>query len=160
MVHFTATDPAPGSGLARVSVDVDGLAVTNGQAVDLLWDALGVHTLTVAAEDVADLRTVRSVTFSVIATLDGLEAEVRRLAQLGEIKDPGTVTSLLAKIQAAQAAVARGCPDAAFHVLGALLNEIAATQDTWFGTRITPRAAGLLTSDVQFVQARTARTCR
>ncbi len=160
VVHFTATDPVPGSGLARVSADVDGLAVTSGQKVDLLWDALGVHTLTVATEDVAGLRTVRSITFSIVATLDGLEAEVRRLASLGEIKDPGTVTSLLAKIQAAQAAVARGCPDAAFHVLGALLNEIAATQASWFGTRITPKAAGLLTGDVEFVQARTARTCR
>jgi hypothetical protein len=160
VVHYAATDPAPGSGLALVSAGLDGVAVANGQSVDVLWDALGVHTLTVAAEDAAGLKTTRSTTFSIVATLDSLEGTVRRLDQIGDIKHHGTATSLLAKIHAAQAAVARNCPDEAYHVLDALLHEVrAGTGRLPFTKRITERAVDLLTSDVQFVQAQLPRTC-
>ena len=48
-VSFTASDAL--SGLTAVAADLDGVAVTNGQTIQLLTLSLGTHILTVSASD-------------------------------------------------------------------------------------------------------------
>ena len=63
-VLFSATDEL--SGIASVVGDVDGVAVTNGQVI---YPALGSHTLTVVATDNVGNTITQSVTFNVVNTV-------------------------------------------------------------------------------------------
>ena len=48
-VNFTINDPQPGSGIDSVVGFLDGDEVADNQSIDLLWFALGEHTLEVTA---------------------------------------------------------------------------------------------------------------
>ena len=149
VVHFSASDPAPGSGLSVVNATLDAQVVTAGQAVDLLFFALGSHTLQVTATDVAGWSTTRATTFTIIATIDSLPDLIRELRRRGEIDSDGIMQSFLAKALAAQSAAARGNRTPAINELNALLNDVAAQS----GKHITTRAANLLSGDVRYVIA-------
>ena len=148
-VHFGATDPMPGSGLKSVNATLDGTAVTDGQTVDLFLFALGTHTETATAEDIAGWKTTQSASFEVIATLGSLSDTITALRGSGDISKDGLAQSLLAKVDAAISSQDRGQRTAALNQLQALLNELQA-QD---GKQISHRAAQILDADVRYVMA-------
>ena len=133
-VHFSATDPTPGSGIATVTGKLDGTAVNNGQSVDLFWYALGTHTLAVTAKDVAGWSKSGAANFELIATRASLEATIHELRRRGEIDNDGIERSLVTQAQ---------------HNLNALLNHI----DAQSGQHLSVRGANLLRGDVNYVIA-------
>ena len=148
-VHFSATDPVPGSGLAQLAGNLDGTTVSNGDSIDLLFYPLGAHTVSATAKDVAGWSTTNSASFQLIATIGSVQDLIRELRRRGEIDSDGVMNSLLAKAQAAAASIARGNRTAALNQLGALLNELAAQS----GKHITARGAAIASADVQYVMA-------
>jgi hypothetical protein len=134
VVHFSASDAVPGSGVSSVTGLLDGTSVSNAESVDLLWYALGTHTLSVTAEDVAGWTTSGSASFQIIATRASLGDLIRKLRDLGEIDSDGITNSLLTKVE---------------HNLGALLHEL----DAQSGKHVTTRAAALIKGDAEYVIA-------
>lgn len=144
-VEVTATDAK--SGIDAVTVMLDGDDYTEDE-IDLLGLDLGDHTISVAASDRAGNQTVVSVTFTVVADLTSLKATVERLADSGDIADPGIRRSLLQSIAAAQASVDRDRPDVAVRQLEALANQVSALDSK----KITDMAAAVLADDMAAVQ--------
>jgi len=135
------------SGVKTLVADLDGTPVTNDQVIDLYTLSLGDHTLMVTAVDFYGNTATQSVTFSVMATPDSLAAGVKRLFEEGKIDNAGIADSLLQKLDAVQAALARGNTKAAMNVLTAFINEVNAQS----GKHITPEAAMLLVTDAQWI---------
>ena len=118
------------SGVDRVVITLDGSPVVDGSDLDLLDLSLGTHTLLVVATDRSGNEATRSVTFEVEATIGSLIAAVERFVDDGAIADSGTARSLLRKLDAARAAVARGADEAAHNQLRAFVNEVRALPST------------------------------
>jgi hypothetical protein len=133
IVHATATDPAPGSGLRTVSTTVDGASAADGQSVDLLLFALGTHTVAISAEDVAGWRSSASASFELIATAESIVATIDLLRARGLIDSDGVANSLRVKAELAH--------------WNPLRNELRAQA----GNHITQQAADLLDADVAYV---------
>jgi hypothetical protein len=145
-IDFEVTDDL--SGVYSVQAYLDGVPVEDGDTIDLLQLSLGQHTLTVIAEDTASNVTEQSVTFTVVATLHSLEDTVMRLLESGDIDNKGIANSLLAKLDAAQAAYERGNVEAARNILDAFINEVEAQR----GKHISEWAADLLIADASAVR--------
>jgi hypothetical protein len=107
-VQFDVSDPVPGSGIKTVVSLLDGNEVSNGEQVDLLWFALGTHTLAVSAADVAGWSTSRSSAFEIIATLSSLRDLILELRRRGEIDSDGTANSFISKVEGAEQVHANG----------------------------------------------------
>jgi hypothetical protein len=136
------------SGVHDVEITLDGQPVANGDDIDLLDLTLGDHTLAVVAEDTAGNVAETSVTFAVEATLDTLVGAVERFSESGAIAEPGTSSSLLAKLQAAIDAETRGNERAAARQVGAFINEVSALS----AKKIDVAAAHLLLDDAGMVR--------
>ena len=147
-VNFSATDG--GSGLIAGSPEsfVDGVPVANGQNIALLTLALGEHVFTVSAMDAAGNPAVRTVTFRIVATIDSLIAAVNALAGQQQM-DEALRRSLLAKLEDAKQALARGNSKVAINKLNDLIDQINAN----IGQRITPAAGQVLVTDARYVIA-------
>ncbi len=145
-LEFSAEDVGP-SGLKNVWADLDGTPVTNGQVIDLLTLALGDHTLTVYAIDNSDNQSSASVTFSVIATLPSLRADLSRFYAEGKIDNRGVYNSLMMKLIQAENAIAKGKYQNARNLLKAFISEVQAQS----GKHITPEAAAILIADANWV---------
>ncbi len=98
-IDFAVTDA---TGVASVAAALDGTPVSDGQVIDLLGLALGNHTFTVHAVDLAGNASDASVTFSVKATVASLKALVTEFYASGDISKAGVKSSLMAKLDAAQ----------------------------------------------------------
>lgn len=149
LVHFSASDAVPGSGLLSVNGTFDGTTVVDGQSVDLFWAALGTHTLNVSATDVAGWNTTKSASVSLIAILDSLPATIAELRRRGEIDSDGIANSLTSEANAALKSSQNGHTQAASNQLNALLNHLSAQS----GKHVSTRGAQLLAGDVQYVLA-------
>jgi LGFP repeat len=145
VMHFTAEDPVPGSGLAGVVARLDGSLVQDGQAIDLLWIALGTHTLVVSAADLAGWQAETNAGFELVATLGSLRDVVLALRARGEIDSDGVMTSLIAKVPDPSAG--ESSPSIA-NRLAALDSSVRAQA----GKHITARAADLLVADIGYVK--------
>jgi hypothetical protein len=137
------------SGVADVTITLDGQPVADGDVIDLLELALGDHTLAVHARDASGNVADAQVTFTVEATLDSLQATVARYADEGVITNGGTVRSLERMLEGAQAALARGDTEAATNLLHAF-EEYVRSQS---GSMIPTGAAELLETDAATVRA-------
>lgn len=144
VLDFYAQDM--GIGLDAIWADLDGVPVVSGQVIPLYTLLPGNHTLTVGASDYAGNLSSMAVTFSINATVDGTMAALNYFYSLGDIKD-GIYNGLLAKLEAAQAALARGQYGAAANNLNAFINQIMAQK----GKGITEEAADVLMADAQWV---------
>jgi 2',3'-cyclic-nucleotide 2'-phosphodiesterase (5'-nucleotidase family) len=147
-LDFIAEDVGP-AGLKDVWADLDGVAVINGQVIDLYTLALGDHTLTVYAMDKAYNQSSKSVTFKIIATTESLLSGVTRFYSEGKIDNQGIANSLTKKVENAQKSLEKGKPDTAINQLNAFINEVQAQS----GKHITTEAANLLIADAQWVIA-------
>jgi hypothetical protein len=145
-LDFSATDDL--SGVYAIEATLDGESVNSGDQINLLDLGLGEHVLSVRAEDTAGNASEQSVTFTVVATIDSLQASVQILLDAGEIDNPGIARSLLAKLDAAEAAAARGNLNAADNQLNAFIREVEAQRDK----SISDIAAVLLLTDAAYVR--------
>lgn len=136
------------SGVYDVAITLDGDAIADGDEIDLIDLPLGEHTLAVRAEDTAGNVTETSVIFTVEATLESLRATVERYLTAGAIDDQGVGRSLLAKLDAAIAAEARGNRKVAANQVSAFIAEVNAQR----GKHITLAAADLLLADAEVVR--------
>ena len=145
-VEITATDAR--TGVASVETTLDG-QLLEVYSIDMLTLPLGAHTLVVAATDGAGNRAEVDVTFTVTATLGSLSATVQRYVDESVISDTGIARSLLAILDAADAAADRGDPGTAANQLGAFQQHVAAQQ----GKKVPDGAASLLLVDAAAVEA-------
>jgi hypothetical protein len=146
-VDFDVTDP--GSGVRSVTAKLDGVAVVDGQVIDLLTLALGEHAFIVKATDRAWNESTASVRFTVTASVASLKTLVTRFYAEGKITKAGTKTSLMAKLNAAEKYVTAGQNASAISTLKAFINEVKAQT----GKSITPVAAAILIAEAQWVIA-------
>jgi hypothetical protein len=145
-LSFDAVATAPAS-LAGVWAYLDGMPVTDDQVVDLLGLSLGDHTLTVYAVDNSSNGSVKSVTFTVIATVDSLVDSVNRFYDEGKIGKANVRDGLLDKLHAAQMSIAADQYKAAVNQLNAFIKLVEAQS----GKAIAKAAADLLIADAEFV---------
>jgi len=80
-------------------------------------------------------------------TIDELKAEIEELGSDGEIDNQGIVTSLLAKLDAAQKLIADEKVDQAKIILNAFINEVHAQS----GKHIRPEAADILIESAEYI---------
>src|SRR4030095_11021459 len=113
-LDYSAGD-GTGSGVATTTATLDGSTTLNGhglpsgQAVNLLFElALGPHTFSVQSVDHVDNDSIKSVSFTIVVTPESIKEDVDIFTAAGMISDPGLPTALLAKLNAAAAAPARG----------------------------------------------------
>jgi len=146
-ISFSATDSF--SGIAWVSGYIDGRAVSNGTTVDLFALGLGTHTFVVWAKDNAGNLASQAVTFNVVVpcSIPDIVDLKHRFFDLGMIDNQGIVTSLDAKLEAAQAALDRGRKITAKNILYAFINETTAQKDK----HIDMEAADVLIAAAQCV---------
>ncbi|HEX2073369.1 MAG TPA: FG-GAP-like repeat-containing protein [Geodermatophilus sp.] len=137
------------SGVAGVTITLDGSPVPDGAELDLLDLPLGEHILAVEARDASGNVATKSASFTVEATLPSLEATVERYATEGVVTDPGVVRSLQQTLNAAEAALDRDQTVTAQNQLGAFVEQVRA-QD---GKKIPSDAAELLVTDATEVSA-------
>jgi len=148
-LDFTVTDDI--LGVKTIEALLDGVAVTNGQVIDLYTLALGDHTFTVNAVDKAGNVSTQSVTFSINATTESLKTAVDRFYQDGSIKNKGTYNLLMEKLNVASKSTK---PE----VTSALLNAFTLQVKMQSGKQITSQAAALLITDAKWVITHLADT--
>ena len=141
-LDFTATDDI--SGVKKIEAFIDGVAVTNGQVIDLYTLALGNHTFTVNAVDKAGNASTQSVEFSITATIESLKTAVDSFYQDGSIDNKGVYNSLMEKLNAAS----KGKNSTAISaILKAFIQHVQAQS----GKHITASAASHLIEDAQWI---------
>ncbi len=145
-IDFDVSDDL--SGVYAVQATLDGRPVTDGEVVNLLTMSLGPHTLAVQAEDTARNLTQASVTFRLVATSSSLRATIALLLASGQVDNQGVTRDLLSKVNAAEAAAARGDSKAAMNILDAFVNQVKAQA----GKHISKPAASLLITDASYVR--------
>jgi hypothetical protein len=144
VVDFTVSDAL--SGVWSTKAELDGAPISDGDVIELLNLSLGEHILSIRAEDTAGNLAEQSVTFEVEATIDSLRDAVKQLVAANEIASQ-TMRPLLAKLDAAAAALNRGNSRAVRGALGAFIAQLRALS----GKKVTAEAATLLSIDAQAI---------
>jgi hypothetical protein len=143
-VSFAATDAL--SGLLSAVGTLDGVAVTNGGAIQMLALGLGTHIFEVAASDRAGNTSSTGAGFTVVATIDSLIGAVDAFVSAGQI-DASVGRSLVSKLGEAKQALTRGNLTAAGNKLTDFKSQVLAKS----GKGIGPGAAQLLIADADYV---------
>src|SRR3989344_7961419 len=97
-VSYTSTDD---SGTFSSSAKMDNMNINNGQNVDLFYQQLGNHNLTVQAEDNVNNQVNVVVNFRITATVDSTISDINRAYELGWISDKSTRDDLIDRINKA-----------------------------------------------------------
>ena len=154
-LNYSVTDTG-GSGLDSFTTRLDGAptlaghGLASGQAIDLLTElALGMHTFAINAVDKAANPSGASVTFEIIVTADSIKMDVAHFLANGKIRSSGLANSLLATLNSAAAARARGECNTAANDYQAFINEVAAQT----GRGIDPVAALIMIADAKYLIA-------
>ena len=153
-LNFSADDGA-GSGVQSTtpkmdssSTLMDGTPVTNNLAIHLLTQmTLGPHTFTVNAMDNVNNPSMSSVPFEIVVTPESIKGDVTQFLQSGAIKNSGEANSLLAKLDAAAEARARGQCSTAANLYQAFISELRAQS----GKGVDPTAAQIMILDAQYL---------
>jgi cytochrome c len=143
-LEFYATDKI--TGVKEVTATLDGVAVTNGQKINLYKLALGSHTLTVNAVDYGGNTATKSVTFKVIASIHSLKGSVDYFYKAGDIDTRNLANDLMGKLDKAERS------HKASEIVKALNSFIAKVQQE-SGNHIKIDAANQLIADAQWVIA-------
>jgi len=144
---YNATDDI--AGVKWINAALDGVAVTNGQVVNLYTFLPGAHTLNVTAMDKAYNEASMSVTFTVGVSIQSTCTVVNRLYNDGKIDNRGIANSLTQKCEQAQKSLDKGKIGTAINQLQAFINEVQVQS----GKHITADAATLLIADARWVIA-------
>jgi hypothetical protein len=150
-------DDGTGSGVASFTPTMDGattlmgvLNLLSGQRINLLTELiLGTHTFAVNAVDNVGNAGSTSVTFTIIVTPDSIKCDVNQFLQSGAITNHGIANSLLAKLNDAAAARARGQCSTASNIYRAFINELQAQS----GKHVDAAAAAIMIADAQYLIA-------
>jgi hypothetical protein len=145
---FAATDSMSGVASGSPTAMLDGVAVSNGQTIQLLTLSLGTHTLAVSATDQAGNGATVNVQFGVKATIASLIAAVNTFTGSGQI-DAQLAGSLLTKLSEAKKALDRGNLSAARAKLRDFRDQVSART----GHGIAVDAAQVLLGDVDYLLA-------
>ena len=151
-LDYSASDGL-GSGVASLTATLDGSSTLaghglgDGQAINLLFElSLGEHTFVVNSKDRVENGSQQSVTFAIIVTPESIKEDVQIFLDAGLIKDPGTATALLAKLNAAAEAFAGGnCARAASHY-GAFIKLLQAQTPA----HVDATAAAIMIADAEY----------
>lgn len=128
----------------------DGTTVANNLAIHLLTQmTLGTHTFSVDSVDNLNNAGTQSVTFSIVVTPESIKGDVTQFLQAGAIKNNGEANSLLAKLDSAAAARARGQCSTAANLYRAFITELQAQS----GKGVDPTAAQIMILDAQYLIA-------
>jgi hypothetical protein len=154
-LDYSASDGL-GSGVASLTATLDGSStlfghgLADGQAINLLFElALGEHTFVASSEDRVENDSQRSVTFTIIVTPESIKQDVDIFLAAGLIKDPGTATALLAKLNAAAEAFAEGNCARAASLYEAFIKLLQAqTPD-----HVDPTASAIMIADAEYLIA-------
>lgn len=154
-LDYAVTD-TPGSDVQQFTPRIDGLAMLashglqSGQVINLLTElSVGTHTFAVDAADNLGNSGGQSVTFEIIVTADSIKDDVTYFASTGMIKKHGLAKSLMAKLNAAAHARARGNCGTAAHKYRAFIHELLAQS----GKGIDAAAAQIMIADAQYLIA-------
>jgi len=127
-----------------------GQGLLSGQMINLLTELnLGPHTFSISAVDNAGNADASSVTFTIIVTADSIKGDVTQFLAAGAIKNNGEANSLLAKLDAAANARARGQCSTAANDYQAFINELKAQS----GKGVDANAAAIMIADAQYLIA-------
>jgi FIMAH domain-containing protein len=108
---------------------------------------LGQHTFTINAVDNLGNTGSNSVTFTIVVTPDSIKGDVNQFLSGGKIKNSGEANSLLAKLNAAANARARGDCKSAANNYQAFINELQAQS----GKGVDATAAAIMIADAQYL---------
>ncbi|WP_145134446.1 Ig-like domain-containing protein [Paenibacillus sp. Y412MC10] len=97
--RFEISDAWTGVDNAKTVVLLDGKVLTDVKDTPMYELALGAHTFTVKASDLAGNTSAKSVDFDVKTSNAALEELVQRFAEAGWIDNKGIANSLLKKLQ-------------------------------------------------------------
>ncbi len=150
-------DDGTGSGVASFTPTMDGSTtltgvpnLLSGQPISLLTTlALGSHTFIVNGVDNVGNADSASVTFTIIVTPESIKGDVTQFLQMGRLKNNGEANSLLAKLNAAASARARGQCSTAANNYQAFINELMAQS----GKGVDAAAAAIMIADAQYLIA-------
>jgi hypothetical protein len=138
-LSYTVTDEAGDTvTITQAQLDGAGPNYASGSTIDTATLAAGVHTFTIAAHDAAGNTATKTVTFRIRATPAGLINLINRLVGHGiasQMQQP-----LLAKLNAALAAIAAGNTAEAKNDLQSFINLVSAQS----GKKIDPAIAAQL----------------
>jgi beta-glucosidase len=152
-LSYTVIDGGSGATHERRRLDgastLGGHELVNGRVLNLLDLALGSHTFTVDAVDAVANSSNASVTFTVIATSEGIKREVKQFLSNGEIARDGLAKSLLRKLESAAIASAGGDCATAADLYKAFIHEVSAHS----GKQIDAAAAGTLIAGAEYLIA-------
>jgi parallel beta-helix repeat protein len=148
VVVFSVQDSSEVAGTPIATFD--GAPVSTRDIIPLLTVLPGAHMFTVSATDTAGNPATKSVTFTVMATLDSLVATVNLFAGNGGITDGSVAKSLLRKLYEAQQALTRGNATTARNKL----NDFVAHVNAQTEKHVTTNAAVLLIADAADVLSR------
>ncbi|QYR21751.1 Ig-like domain-containing protein [Paenibacillus sp. sptzw28] len=84
---------------AQTSIVLDGKPYPNGSIASLYSLPLGAHTLTVTAVDLAGNRSVKTIHFQTVTSIQSLQDLVQRFTQSNLIDNAGLANSLMSKIK-------------------------------------------------------------
>lgn len=151
-----STNDGTGSGVASVTPLLDGAGslgghgLKSGQPINLLTELkLGTHTFSVKAVDNVDNAGATSVKFTIIATADSIEDDVRLFRKSGAIKNNVIENSLLAQLAAAEAARVGGNCAKAGTIYKAFIKQLQAQS----GKGVSAAAAAIMIADAQYLIA-------
>jgi hypothetical protein len=145
-----SVDDGAGSGVRSSVLTLDSTPVANNQTIDLLTGlSLGTHTFTVASVDNVNNAETTSVTFTIVVTPDSIKGDVTQFLNSGAITNRGNANSLLAKLNAAAAARARGDCSTATSIYQAFISELQAQS----GQHVDATAAQVMIADAQYLIA-------
>jgi hypothetical protein len=155
-LNYTISE-GTGSGVRSFTPTMDGattlpggLGLQNGQPISLLTElTLGTHAFSVTAADNVGNGGSNSVAFTIIVTADSIKDDVAQFLQSGAITNHGNARSLLAKLDAAAAARARGQCSTAENIYRVFIRELQALS----GNKIDPPAAQIMIADAQYLIA-------
>ena len=151
-LDYTVADVCTGVASFTPTMDtlttLHGHGLLSGQAINLLTEmTLGPHTFAISAVDVAGNADTSSVTFTIIVTADSIKDDVRQFLAMGLIKNNGLANSLLAKLDAAANARARGDCNSSANNYQAFINELNAQS----GKGVDATAAAIMIADAQYL---------
>jgi FIMAH domain-containing protein len=154
VLDYAVTDACTGVASFKPTLDgsptLSGHGLADGQAIDLLTQlALGSHAFEIDALDNVGNPSTTTVTFTIIVTAASIKEDVNQFLAMKAIRNGGQANSLLAKLDAAAQARARGNCNAAGNNYSAFVNELQAQS----GKGVNATAAAIMIADAQYLIA-------
>ena len=152
-LDYSANDGA-GSGVATTTASLDGSGTLNGhglpsgQPINLLLELpLGLHSFRVDSADRVTNAANTTVSFTIVVTAESIKEDVTIFAAAGKIKVPGLPTALLATLNSAAEARARGNCAQATSLYEAFIRQLQAQS----GKGVDAVAAAIMIADAQYL---------